>query len=370
MNYKIPLIKDKIVDVLTSETVGFSRIPEQARKTSVERGFSFNLLIIGRRRSGTRTLVNNLFLSPILSENRPDTLSTTCAQITENGVKLNVRITTCHDFNKKKICEYLQNMNFSYFESNEGFCQENLSESEKLTDKRVHITIFLLSTDNVSDEEMKVVKCVSEQTNLLCVIGKADTYMENELSVRKREISKILEDWRIDTFKPSYDPESTFKRFNIEPPLSETASESERIAQEKPINMNMKKEVNLELPLAIVASESLFKINGQTRRGRLYRWGFVDVNDMTYNDFLIMRRILIGTNMEEIKEVFERCFYENYRLDRLKKKDFTLRYRSEKLLELYSEWRQIPAPIMAMPAQLTGPEEPTQSEDVFAIIEN
>lgn len=368
MSYKIPLMKEKIVDVLTSETVGFSRIPEQARKTSVERGFSFNLLIIGRRRSGTRTLVNNLFLSPILSEDRPDSLSTTCAQVTENGVKLNVRITTCHDFNKRKICEYLNNMNFSYFESNEGICRENLTESENSMDKRVHMAIFLLSTDNVSDEEMKVVKCVSEQTNLMCVIGKADTYMDNELFDRKREIAKFLDDWQIKTFKPSYDPDSSFKKFNIDSGLSESGSEAEQIAQEKPINP--KKDVNLELPLAIVASESLFKVNGQTRRGRLYRWGFVDVNDMTYNDFLILRRILIGANMEEIKEAYERNFYEDYRLDRLNKKEATIKYRSDKLLELYSEWQKIPVPIINIQAQITQPEDAAQSEDVFAIIEN
>ncbi|KRH93648.1 Septin family protein (P-loop GTPase) [Pseudoloma neurophilia] len=351
-DYKIPFIKDKIIEVLTSETVGFSRIPEQARKTSVERGFYFNLMVIGRRRSGTRTLINNLFLSPILNDDRPDGLSTTCAQITENGVKLNVRITTCHEFDEKQITDYLQNMNFSYFEQNEG-----ISKIDKIneTDKRVHMAIFLLSTDHVTDEEMKVVKSISEHTNLLCVIGKADTYMDNELILRKKEIQKLLQEWNIKTFRPAHN-------FDLQ-----TVEDKPQISQEKPINV--RRDINLDQPLAIIASESLFKINGQTRRGRLYRWGFVDVNDLTYNDFLILRRILIGSNMEEIKETFENKFYETYRLEQFNKKETILKHRTEKFLELFSEWQQISKLKYDQPIQIPQVEE-AQPEDVFAIIEN
>merc|ERR1711860_200698 len=103
---------------------------------SVIKGFSLNILVIGRRRSGTRTLINNLFLSPILNEDRPDSINTTCAQVTENGVKLNVRVSTCHDFDQKKILDYIKSVNFSYFESKEGLIRIN---NEEIIDKRIHI---------------------------------------------------------------------------------------------------------------------------------------------------------------------------------------------------------------------------------------
>lgn len=39
MNFSTPLIEESF-EVLTSETIGFSRIPEQARKISVQKGFN------------------------------------------------------------------------------------------------------------------------------------------------------------------------------------------------------------------------------------------------------------------------------------------------------------------------------------------
>lgn len=336
MRITVPLIKERIYDMLTSETVGFSRIPEQARKMSVERGFCLNLLVIGRRGSGTRTLVNNLFLSPVLNHDRPNTLSTTCAQVTENGVKLNVRVSTCHEFDEKNILEYLKSLNFSYFESTEGISKENINENENMIDKRIHLCIFILPTDNLLIEELKVAKTISEYTNLLCVIGKADTYMDNELQIRKQDVKRILNDWNITIFKPSLEIDYNLKSLDVnnKHPGEKDALE---ITRE---NIRNKNQFNFDNPFAVVASESLFKINGQTRRGRLYKWGFVDVNDTAYSDFLLLRRVVIGSNMEEIKENYETNFYEKYRLSQLQRKNFILKFRAEKTYQLFSDWQK------------------------------
>lgn len=347
---KIPFIKERIYDLLTSETVGFSRIPEQARKISVIKGFSLNILVIGRRRSGTRTLINNLFLSPILNEDRPDSINTTCAQVTENGVKLNVRVSTCHDFDQKKILDYIKSVNFSYFESKEGLIRIN---NEEIIDKRIHICICLLSTDNLLEDEIKVIKNISEYTNLICLIGKADTYMEDELEIRKQEIQNLLNKYQINMFKPI----SCYELKNIQKNNLEQDEEE------------LQKVIDLKYPLAVIASESLFKINGKTRRGRLYKWGFVDVNDITYNDFLIFRRILIGSNMEEIKEIYENKFYEKFRMEQMKNKDSILKFRSEKMLKIFNDWKNtaISAATNELEKmQIVG----EKSEDVVPTIDN
>lgn len=306
MAYSVPIIKEEIGEVLTSETVGFSRIPEQARKMSVEKGFALNILVLGRRGSGTRTLINNLFLSPIISNERENGLSTTCAQVTENGVSLNIRISTCHELEENNIIQFIRSTNFNYFESCEGL-------SESSGDLRVHVCIFMLPTDTLLPDELSFMKKIGDYTNLIPVIGKADTYMENELGERKKHIMELLAKHDINTFV------------------------SEDLDEEKSAAI---------LPMAVMASESLFKINGQTKRGRMYKWGFVDVNDTTYNDFLFLRKMIIGTHLEEIKRNFETKFYENFRIEQarnVERKKMVMKYRAEKLFEEFEDWKCQPA---------------------------
>lgn len=297
-----PLIKENVGEVLTSETVGFSRIPEQARKMSVEKGFSLNILVLGRRGSGTRTLINNLFLSPILSNDRPNALTTTCAQVTENGVCLNVRISTCHELDEDNMIKFIKSTNFNYFEAQEGLMEDT-------GDLRVHVCLFVLPTDTLLPDELRLMGNIGQYTNLIPVIGKADAYMQDELVERKARIMEQLNENDVKMFMPEeLDGENN------------TAT----------------------LPMAVTASESLFKINGQTKRGRLYKWGFVDVNDTTCNDFLYLRKMLIGTHLEEIKRSFETKFYEEFRIEQLRieeKKLMIMKYRGEKLLEAFEEWK-------------------------------
>lgn len=302
MTNSYPLIKECVGEILTSETVGFSRIPEQARKMSVEKGFNLNILVLGRRGGGTRTLINNLFLSPIISNDRPNVLTTTCAQVTENGVCLNLRISTCHELEIDNIVKFIKSTNFNFFETHEGL-------SNDCGDMRVHLCIFIIPTDTLLPEEIKFMKKISGYTNVIPVISKADAYMQEELTEKKKKIMELLVENNIEIFMPE-EPEN-----------------------EKNV---------VTMPMAVTASESLFKINGQTKRGRQYKWGFVDVNDSSCNDFLYLRKILIGTHLEEIKSCFEEKFYEEFRIDQLKngeKKKMIMKYRSEKLLEAFEEWR-------------------------------
>lgn len=136
---------------------------------------------------------------------------------------------------------------------------------------RVHACIFVLPTDTFLPSEIQFMKKIGGQTNLIPVIGKADTYMQSELATKNLKVMDLISENEIKMFIPG--------------------------------DIDDEKEID-NLPMAVTASESLFKINGQTKRGRLYKWGFVDVNDTSYNDFLYLIKIIISTHLEEIKASF------------------------------------------------------------------
>ena len=55
------------------------------------------------------------------------------------------------------------------------------------------------------------------------------------------------------------------------------------------------------------------QVNGRRVRGRQYPWGFVEVDNPAHSDFALLRRFLIQTHMQDLKDVTHDVHYENYR---------------------------------------------------------
>ena len=55
------------------------------------------------------------------------------------------------------------------------------------------------------------------------------------------------------------------------------------------------------------------EIQGRKVRGRQYPWGFVEVDNPKHSDFALLRRFLIQTHMQDLKDVTHDVHYENYR---------------------------------------------------------
>lgn len=49
-------------------------------------------------------------------------------------------------------------------------------------------------------------------------------------------------------------------------------------------------------------------------RGRQYPWGVVDIENTEHSDFVFLKRFLIQTHMQDLKDVTHDVHYENYRL--------------------------------------------------------
>ena len=54
-------------------------------------------------------------------------------------------------------------------------------------------------------------------------------------------------------------------------------------------------------------------------RARKYPWGLVDINDTRFSDFPILRSVLLGSHLQDLKDLTHDFLYERYRTERLTK---------------------------------------------------
>ena len=67
------------------------------------------------------------------------------------------------------------------------------------------------------------------------------------------------------------------------------------------------------VPFAVVSGTHTLEVNGKKLRGRQYPWGFVEVDNIKHSDFALLRRFIIQTHMQDLKDVTHDVHYENYR---------------------------------------------------------
>merc|ERR1712223_649174 len=68
------------------------------------------------------------------------------------------------------------------------------------------------------------------------------------------------------------------------------------------------------LPFALLGASTVLDIGGRKVRGRQYPWGGVDIENTEHSDFVFLKRFLIQTHMQDLKDVTHDVHYENYRL--------------------------------------------------------
>merc|ERR1712241_902634 len=68
------------------------------------------------------------------------------------------------------------------------------------------------------------------------------------------------------------------------------------------------------IPFAVVSGTHSMEIAGRKVRGRQYPWGFVEVDNPKHSDFALLRRFIIQTHMQDLKDVTHDVHYENYRI--------------------------------------------------------
>nr|GAT52490.1 predicted protein [Mycena chlorophos] len=291
--------------------VGFSNLPNQVLRKSVKDGFQLTAMVVGESGLGKSTLINTIFNSTICqprevphpAEERPKTVAieNIQADIEENGVKLRLTIVDTPgfgDFVNNSECwdPILQTIEDRY---DAYLKQENSVRRMKKVDTRIHACIYFIQPTGHSLKtiDIEFMRRLHDKVNLIPVIAKADTMTEDEVADFKERIVSDLAFNGIRIFQaPIYDDDD-----------DESVGESETIAR--------------AIPFAVIGADPTKTIrspsSGRRIRGRAYPWGVVDVDDPSHCDFILLRRMLVHSHMEALRERTQDVLYETWRTQRM-----------------------------------------------------
>ncbi|PVH19567.1 cell division control protein 3 [Candidozyma haemuli] len=313
---KAPETDIKIIRRKLNSFVGFANLPKQWHRKSVRRGFSLNFMVVGESGLGKTTLVNTLFNREVLKkpaepeedeeavENPtgeiPVKIETTKAEIEEDGVKLNLNIITAPGFGDslnnteswKPIVDEIDQRFDRYLEA------ESRVNRSQVPDERIHALLYFVepTAHSLRSLDIELMKAVHQKVNLIPVIAKSDTLVDEEIYGFKQRILADIQHQQISVFEPSV----------FENDDEETVTNSKALLA--------------SYPFAVVGSmNEVTTPDGRTVRGRSYPWGTIEVDNGDHNDFVRLRQLLIRSNLEELKESTSDKLYENYRSDKLLK---------------------------------------------------
>lgn len=352
--------------------VGFDSLPNQLVSKSVQNGFVFNIMCIGKEAYiflyiqckiknesiciifegetglGKSTLMDTLFNTNFESAPSPHTLpnvklKSQTYELQEKNVRL--KLTICDtvgygdqinkDDSFKAVVDYID----SQFEA---YLQEELKIKRSLStcnDSRIHICLYFIcpTGHGLKSLDLVCMKKLDTKVNIIPIIAKADTISKTELQRFKVKINIIIDlnRWWLDMLlklQAKIIQELTTNGVHIYqfPIDDEIVSES---------NSTM----NAHVPFAVVGSSDFVRIGSKSVRARQYPWGTVQgeyiyffnlvqennnyscvlVDNEAHCDFVKLREMLIRTNMEDMREKTHTRHYELYRQKRLEQMGFS-----------------------------------------------
>lgn len=173
-----------------------------------------------------------------------------------------------------------------YLRDESGLNRKNIQDS------RVHCCLYFISPfgRGLRPLDVAFLRAVHDKVNIIPVIGKADALMPKETQALKQKIRDQLKEEEINIYQfpdCDSDEDEDFKRQDAE----------------------MKESI----PFAVVGSCEVVRDGTRPVRGRRYSWGTVEVENPHHCDFLNLRRMLVQTHLQDLKEVTHDLLYEGYR---------------------------------------------------------
>jgi len=288
--------------------VGFANLPNQVHRKSVKKGFEFTLMVVGETGLGKSTLINSMFLTDIYSDKYPGPskrakktveVEPTKVLLKEGGVNLTLTLVDTPGFGDAIDNSGCWDSVLSYVESQyEGFldAETQVRRNPNMPDSRVHACLYFIapSGHGLKPLDIEFMKQLHDKVNIIPIIAKADTLVEEEIAFFKSQIMHQIHAAKI-------------KIYDF--PDLEDAEDTE-----KKENRRMKERV----PFAVVGSNTVIE-NGEGKkvRGRRYPWGAVDIENLNHCDFVPLRNMLIRTHLQDLKEMTNLVHYENYRCRKL-----------------------------------------------------
>ncbi|KAJ3095491.1 cell division control protein [Phlyctochytrium planicorne] len=295
--------------------VGFDTITSQIEKKLLKRGFTFNLMVVGRSGLGKSTMVNTIFAAHLAESKAPKKAGEAPRQTTEiqsvnhvieeNGVRLKLTITDTPGYGDQvnneacwePITKFIKEQYSSYLRK-----ELTPAREKRINDTRVHAVIFFIAPTghSLTPLDITVMKKISEIANVIPVIAKSDSLTMEERSAFKRRIKEELDFHGIRCY-PYTDLDDG------EPVLGEADRAEKQAAQ---IIREM-------IPFAVVGSERNVVVDGKAVRGRRTRWGLINVENEAHCEFVALRNFLTRTHLQDLIETTSGLHYETFRTKQL-----------------------------------------------------
>merc|ERR1719347_2289009 len=287
--------------------VGFDSLPDQLVNQSVTAGFTFNVMCIGETGLGKSTLSDSLFNTTFDSapENHKEPgvrLKAHTYELQESNVNLKLTLVDTVGYGDQVNKEDSFKPIVDYIDAQyELYLQEELKIKRNLSnfhDSRVHACLYFITPNGhgLKSIDLVCMKKLDAKVNIIPIIAKADTINKTELTNFKSKIMSELINNGVQIYQF--------------PTSDETISD---------VNKNM----NSQMPFAVVGSNDFVKVGNKMVRARQYPWGVVQVENDSHCDFTKLREMLIRTNMEDLRDTTHSKHYEVYRKDRLQQMGFS-----------------------------------------------
>eukprot|EP00730_Choanoeca_flexa_P014514 TRINITY_DN6376_c0_g1_i1.p1 TRINITY_DN6376_c0_g1~~TRINITY_DN6376_c0_g1_i1.p1 ORF type:complete len:392 (+),score=111.03 TRINITY_DN6376_c0_g1_i1:158-1333(+) len=279
--------------------VGFRTIGQQQQQKLMQRGFYFNVMVVGESGLGKSTLLDTLFNGKVsrrtagakgVLEPLPQTIGIESIThvLSEDGFRMKLTITDTPGFGDQvdntacwgPIREFLEAQLSTYLDAELAVVRE-----PSIPDSRVHACLYFIAPTghSLTPLDAEAMKQLQEAVNIIPVIAKADTFTPEELACFKQRIRDDLDHHKIRTYPSPANGEGT----------------------------------NPCLPYAVVGHNYENAEDGVRHRYRKTRFGLIDVENKEHSDFVALRDMLMTTNLQDLIDTTRLQHYEHFRMNNL-----------------------------------------------------
>lgn len=294
------------------------------KRKTIKKSINFSIMIVGESGSGRSTLINSLcggnsivptsLTATVDAFTKKLTLRHENVELEDNdGHKISLNIIDTPNFANAIDCDedFRIVVDFIRHQYDEVLLEESrVKRNPRFKDGRIHVLIYLINATGhgLSEIDVKFLQHVSSLVNVIPVIAKADSLTPEELKLNKELILEDLTNYNINYYK--------FNEYEYE----EDYIDDEIVAYNKYLN--------LLIPFAVIGANKYQELNEDDDDMLKLRvlnsaWAKpINVELPEFNDFTILKNVLLITHLNEFKELTHDVIYENYRTEALSGKQF------------------------------------------------
>jgi cell division control protein 11 len=297
------------------------------KRKTLKKSIVFSVMVVGLSGSGRSTLINtlcggNLIVPTSLTALQDPyakklTLRHENVELEDNdGHKILFNIIDTPNFANLIDCseDFKTVVDFIRHQYDEVLLEESrVRRNPRFKDGRIHALLYMVNPTGhgLSEIDVKFLTHVNNLVNVIPVIAKADSLTPQELQLNKQLILEDLKNYNINYYK--------FNEYEYE----------EDYMDDEIIEYN--KYLNSLVPFAIIGANTYQENTGggededDILKLRVLNPVYakpINVENPDYNDFTILKNVLLITHLSEFKELTHDTIYENYRTEALSGKRF------------------------------------------------